>query len=140
MVPPAIFSIGSPAFHCGYLSGDGQFGSVEVENKQLLLYSSICSFWSLAALPVLQYLLWAIKEACTGLLFKATRWQLKYAGCLVHAVTVEVLVRITISALQVSSKRVKIDELPLRAARQAVTLLVFAAIVQYITYKIKEVD
>ena len=64
---------------------------------------------------------------------------MKYAGWLVHAVTVEVLVRMTISALQVSNLA-KIDELLIRAVRQLVTLCIYVAIVQYITYKIKEVD
>ena len=45
----------------------------------------------------------------------------------------------TISALQVSNLA-KIDELLIRAVRQLVTLCIYIAIVQYITYKIKEVD
>lgn len=79
-IPTVLFSIGSGRFQCAYLDDGNNF------DDGLTKYAAIISFWSILAVPVLQYLRLAINDACTGFLMKAMRTQLKFMSYLVHVI------------------------------------------------------
>lgn len=97
-IPTVLFSLGSGRFHCAYLQNTGTLSL----DEDLTLFAGIIGFWSILALPVLQYLRYAVIDACTGFLMKAMRTQLRFMAYMVHVICLQIVLKVLAGALQLA--------------------------------------
>ena len=86
------FTLGADRYQCTYLAKEPQ-------DTAWTNYSIIVSFWSILAIPVMQYLLYAINDSTSGFMRKVLGTQLKYLACMVHTISIEIVLKMLYSTL-----------------------------------------
>ena len=108
---------------------------MDVKSDAWIDYAKYVSFWSVIAVPVLEYFLYAIKDSSDGFIGKVLGKQLKYLTCMIHTISVEVVLKIIYAVLQLTPG-FETDIMLIRCLRQVLSLVIYIAVVRYITFQV----